>query len=190
MFLFSSLIGCFLSNNNNVMCDAMCDEHYTYGFSKALSSYSLKAYFTDPDGEQRSLEVIFNGEQVEAYSTNWEVSMVAEGDEIRINSPYGVIIEDFTFEINGTSLSPTFVESAESTLCGTTCTQRTSSLNTDSIEDLSPETLIIEELTCIYACATSTPLGDLNIVSHNDDYTQALIIQEIDGYDVPGCGYW
>ena len=58
------------------------------------------------------------------------------------------------------------------------------------LHDLFETPRTIEELSNLYACATSTVVGDLFIVAHNDDFTQALILHETDGYDVPGGGYW
>ena len=83
---------------------------------------------------------------------------------------------------------PSLVEAYEDEVCGSVCTISTVYLNTDNIEPLTAELTTIDELTNMFSCATDTNLGDLFIIAHNDDYTQALILHETDGYDVPEVG--
>ena len=190
MLIFFGIISCFENSKNDPMCDALCDEQYVHSFSKPLDSYALKVSFRTADGEPDSIEIDFDGEPSSATSEQYEVSIRASRDSIQISSSYGQFIDNFVFVINNTELYPSFVDSANNEICGSVCTTSDYTLATDNIEEQSTEVTIIEELSNLFACATSTNIGDLFIIAHNGDYTQALIIHEIEGYDIPGGGYW
>ena len=198
MLLFFGLFGCTPDIKNDPvneptddpMCDAICNEQYIHDFSKSLESYTLEVSFNTADGELDSIVAEFTGNSVSAHSVQNEVSVQANQGGIQITSPSGLLLDNVVFMINNTEVSPTFVDSTETEVCGSVCSINNHTLNTDNIEEQITEITIIEELSNIYACATSTTIGDLFIVAHNDDYTQALIIHEIDGYDVPGGGVW
>jgi hypothetical protein len=64
--------------------------------------------------------------------------------------------------------------------------------DTSEPEDESPSEnvlLEIDTLSNIYACASSMENGTLTIVAVNDEYTQALIIQEREGYPSGGWNW-
>lgn len=194
MLLLLSLLGCSIvekiQSPGEPMCDAICSEQYLYTFSKSLEGYSLRVSFQNMDGETETLETVFNGEVTEAYSTMSEVELRADQNGVHLYAAHSWMLENVVFEINNTEVLPSLVEAYEDELCGSVCTISSYTLNTDNIEPQTAEVTIIDEMNNMYSCATDINLGDLFIIAHNDDYTQALVLHEINGYDVPGGGYW
>lgn len=194
MLLFLSIFGCSvvekIQSPGDPMCDAICGEQYLYTFSKSLEGYSLRVSFQNMDGETETLEAVFNGEVTEAYAMMSEVELRADQNGIHLYSAHSWMLENIVFEINNTEVLPSLNEAYEDEVCGSVCTISDYTLNTDNIEPQTAELTTIDELNNMFACATDTNLGDLFIIAHNDAYTQALIVHEVDGYDVPGGGDW
>ena len=200
MILFLGLFGCFDSNKTNAtsdphpiddpMCDAICNEQSIFDFSKALDAYQVSVSFLTSEGGTDVIEVLYNGSPSSSYSIDYEVEVNANSDGIQIYSSYGLTLEEIQIEINSVEVGSTLIGTEDSTVCGSVCTLNQYDLNTDSIEPMDFEPMRIEELTNLFACTTSNAVGDLTIVAHNEDNTQALVLHEIDGFDVPGGGYW
>jgi hypothetical protein len=193
MFFLSLLFSCSsLKKQSDPMCDAICDEINTYQLTKPLQAYSLDISFSDSSGTEDSIQIFLDGTMSNGYAQNLEVSADITSDTITLYAATGVILENIEIHINETTVSSTLSDTNPIDVCGSVCSHNSYNLNTDDIEEIEASVTTVEDINNIISCASSTMAGDsdLTIVASNENYTNALIVHEVDGYDVSGGGYW
>ena len=174
------------------MCDAFCDEINTYHLSTPLQPSSIEVSFADSNGIEDSIQLQFDGIKSNGSAQNLEVSVEVTSDTIRLYSSFGLILEAIEIQINETTVSSELSNSAQIELCDSVCTHNSYNINTNNIEYNESNITILEDFDYIISCTTSImgSVGDLTIVASNENHTNALIVHEINGYDVHGGGYW
>ena len=178
-----SVIGC--ASSIKIMTPCRCDLQRTTTVRPSRLKCTL-GVVSSTEGEIDSIQVDYNGTPVNAASLQHEIELNATARVF--NSTLHMARNSTTlFEINNTAIFLPFVD-AENEVCGSVCTISNHSLNTDTVEALSAEPTMIEELGNLYACNIGSGWRSF-IVAHNDDYTHTCHYK-VDGYDVPGGGYW
>ena len=136
--------------------------------------------------------MILDGTMSNGYAQNLEVSVDITSDKITLYAATGVILENIEIRINETTVSSTLSNTNPIDVCGSVCSHNSYDLNTDDIEEMEASVTTVEDINYIISCTSPTmgEEGDLTIVGYNENHTNALIVHEVGGYDLPDGGYW